>query len=72
MSFNDAHETVMNGLPRFFPTHFNVHAILFHQWSAQTIGVFMQLLQRASLWTYKAMTKDIITVASNTHYLLIW
>ena len=72
MFIDDAHEATINFLPRFVPTHFNMYAIAFHQRLAQTIWVFVQLLQRAALWTNEAFTKYVITVATNARYRSIF
>ena len=72
MLVNDAHEAAINFLPRFVPTHFNVHAIAFHQRLAQTIWVFVQLLQRAALWANESFTKYVIAIATNARHRSIF
>ena len=72
MFVNDAHEAAINFLPRFVPTHFNVYAIALHQRLAQTIWVFVQLLQRAALWTNEAFTKYVIAIATNARHCSVF
>jgi hypothetical protein len=72
MFIDDAHEATINFLPRFIPTHFNVHAIALHQWLTQTIWVFMQLLQRAALWANETFTKNVIAIATNARHCAIF
>ena len=71
MTLDDSHQTVIHYLPCFFPRHFNMFAIALHQWLAQTVGVLMQLLQRAAFGANESMTKYIVTVATNTHHLFL-
>ena len=72
MFVNDTHEAAVNFLPRFVPTHFNMHAIAFHQRLAQTIWVFVQLLQRAALWTNEPFTKYVAAIAANARHRSIF
>ena len=44
-------EPSFNSLPRLLPRCRHVHTVAFDQRRQQTIGVIMQLLQRAALWT---------------------
>jgi hypothetical protein len=46
-------------------------AIALHEWLAQTVGVLMQLLQRAAFGANESMTEYIVTVATNTHHLFL-
>jgi hypothetical protein len=49
-----------------------MYAIALHQWLAQTIWVFVQLLQRAALWANETFTKDVIAIAANTRHRAIF
>jgi hypothetical protein len=49
-----------------------MYAIALHQWLAQTIWVFVQLLQRAALWADEPFTKYVITVAANARHCTIF
>jgi hypothetical protein len=72
MFIDDAHEAAINFLPRFVPTDFNVYAIALHQWLAQTIWVFVQLLQRAALWANETFTKYVVAIATNARHRAIF
>ena len=71
MAINHAHQAALNFFPCFVPRHFNMHAIALHHRLAQTVGVFMQLLQRAALRTDKAMTEHIVLVTADTNNLFL-
>ena len=71
MTINHAHQSALDFFPRFVPTDFNMHAIALHHWLAQTVGVFMQLLQRAALRTDEAMAEHIVLVAADANNLLL-
>ena len=72
VTFDHTHQTAFYFFPRFVPRHFNVHTVALHHRLAQTIGVFMQLLQGAALRTNKPMAEHIVFVAANTHHLFLW
>ena len=71
MTFNDAHESAFHFFPCFIPCDFHMHAIALHHGHAQTIRVFVQLLQRAALGANKAVTENVVLVATNTHHLFL-
>ena len=71
MALNHAHQSALYFFPRFVPRDFNMHAIALHHRLAQTIRVFMKLLQCAALWTDEAMTEHIVFVATNTNNLFL-
>ena len=66
MCINHTHKSTLNFGPRFLPRNFYVYSVALHKWFAQTIWVFMQLLECAALRTDESMTKYIIAISTNT------
>jgi hypothetical protein len=46
-------------------------AIAFHEWLAQAVWVFVQLLQCAAFGANESMAEYIVTIATNTHNLFL-
>jgi hypothetical protein len=65
MCIDHTHKSALNFGPRFLPRNFYVFAIALDEWFAQTIWVFVQLLECAALRTDEPMTKYIIAVSTN-------
>lgn len=65
MSRDDRSEATFDFTPRLVPFHFDVHAVALDQRLAQSIGVVVQLLQRAALRADVTARKDIVDVAAN-------
>jgi hypothetical protein len=71
MTLDDSHQTVIHYLPCFFPRHFDMFAITLHEWLAQAVWVFVQLLQCAAFGANESMAEYIVTIATNTHNLFL-
>ena len=69
MAINDTGEAVVYCLPCFFPRHLDMHAIALDQRLAQTVRIFVELLERASLRANEAMAEHIFLITSDAHDL---
>jgi hypothetical protein len=46
-------------------------AITLHEWLAQAVWVFVQLLQCAAFGANESMTEYIFLISTNTHHLFL-